>query len=115
MIATLIVYVQDREASGFSSPASYKELWMRARNRFENLRVGKFPLIVSRVPGPTGQRFVDVSISMEHLKEFCDTGLPPWREVILSSKSSRLALRLRARLNTSGNGGLPFLIWDELT
>jgi len=88
---------------------------MGARDRFENLRVGQLPLIVSRVPGATGQRLVDVSISMEHLKKFRNTGLPPLREVILPSKSSRRALRLRARLNTSGNSGHPFLIWDELT
>lgn len=115
MIAALIVYVQDGKARGLSSPASYKELGMGARDRFENFRVGQLPLIIGRVPGATGQRLVDVSISMEHLKEFRDTGLPPLREVILSRKSSRPALRLRARLNMSGNGGLPFLIWDELT
>lgn len=45
---------------------------------------------------------------MKQLKKLRDTNLPPLREVILTSKSSRPALCLRARLNTSGNSGLPF-------
>ncbi len=52
---------------------------------------------------------------MEQFKELRDTSFPPLREVILSRKSSRPALLLRARLNMSGNSGLPFLIWDKLT
>ena len=56
------------------------------------------------------QRLIDVAIAVEQFNELRNTELPPLREVILSRKSSRRALGLRARLNMSGNGGLPFLI-----
>ena len=115
MVAALLVYVQDSELRGLSGPASYKELWMRARDRFEDFRIGQLPLIVGRIPGAARQWLIDVSISMEQFKDLRDTRFPPLREVILSRKSSRPALHVRACLNMSGNGGLPFLIWDELT
>jgi hypothetical protein len=47
-----------------------------------------------------------------------DAGFPPLREVILAIKASNFRRRTRwvqARLNASGNDGLPFLIWDVLT
>ena len=55
---------------------------------------------------------------MKQFKELRDADLPPLREVSFAIKASNLSRRtrrLQARLNVSGNDGLPFLIWDVLT
>ena len=88
---------------------------MGTGNSFENLGIGKLPFLIGRVPGAARQWLIDVTIAVEQFKKLPDADLPPLREVILSRKSSRPALLVRARLNMSGNSALPFLIWDKLT
>ena len=91
---------------------------MRAPNCLENFRIRQLPFILGRVPGAAGQGFVDVTVPVKQFKELRDADLPPLREVIFAIKASNLSRRtrwLRARLNVSGNDGLPFLIWDVLT
>ena len=91
---------------------------MYTSDGLENFGIRQLPLIVSRVPGAAGQGLVDVTIAVEQFKKLPDADLPPLREVIFAIKASNLSRRtrrLQARLNVSGNDGLPFLIWDVLT
>lgn len=90
---------------------------MGASDSLENLRIRQLPLLVRRVPGAAGQWLVDISIPVEEFKKLRQARLPPLREVILAIKASNSSRRTRsgARLNLSGNDGLPFLIWDVLT
>lgn len=91
---------------------------MHTSDGLENFGIRQLPLIVSRVPGAAGQGLIDVAVPMEQFKKLRDADLPPLREVILAIKTSNLSRRtrwLQARLNVSGNDGLPFLIWDVLT
>ena len=91
---------------------------MYTSDSLENFRIRQLPFIVCRVPGAAGQGLVDVTIPVKQFKELRDADLPPLREVILAikaSNSSQRIRRVRARLNVSGNDGLPFLIWDVLT
>lgn len=115
MVSTALIYIENGEPSRFISTAADKESWVNACNCFENLGILELPFLVGREPRTPMEGLADIAITMEQFKELRDTSFPPFREVILSRKSSRPALLLRARLNMSGNSGLPFLIWDKLT
>ena len=118
MIAALLIYVENRKTSCFPGAAADEKLGMHTSYCLENFRIRKLPFILGRVPGAAGQGLVDVTIAVEQFKKLRDTDLPPLREVIFAIKASNLSRRtrrLQARLNVSGNDGLPFLIWDVLT
>lgn len=118
MITALLIYVENGKARCFARPATNEKPWMHTGNSLENFRIGQLPFILSRVPGAAGQGLVDVTVPVEQFKKLRDASLPPLREVIFAIKASNPSRRtrwLQARLNVSGNDGLPFLIWDVLT
>ncbi len=115
MVTTVLIYIENGEPSRFISTAADKESRVNACNCFEDLSVLELPFLVGREPRTSMKGLADIAITIEQFEELRDTSFPPLREVILSRKSSRPALLVRARLNMSGNSGLPFLIWDKLT
>jgi hypothetical protein len=101
--STLLIYVKNGKASGFSSPASDKELRMRTGNCLQYFRIRKSPFFIGRVPGPASKRLVDIAMPVKQLKKLSDTELPPFREVLMTRKSSWRAASLQARLSLSGD------------
>jgi len=118
VITALLIYIENGKPSGFPGAAANEKLGMYTSDSLENFRIRQLPFIVCRVPGAARQRLVDITITVEQFKKLRDADLPPLREVVLAIKTSNLSRRTcwqQARLNVSGNDGLPFLIWDVLT
>ncbi|NOJ26791.1 MAG: hypothetical protein DA330_02105 [Nitrososphaera sp.] len=50
VVSTVFIYIEDGESGGFAGAAADKEFGMNAGYGFENLGVGKAPLLVGRIP-----------------------------------------------------------------
>lgn len=65
MIFALRVDVEDGITGGFVGTGSDNEFRMDAGNCLQDLRVGKFPCLIGRVPRATFKWLIDVPEAME--------------------------------------------------